>query len=279
MTTSQEDLEDRLRRVLHEQAHELQVPTAEWPGATRAVARRRPRGLPPLSGLAVGFASATALLVAVAALVLVGHHHSGTEAGTGVPTSARIVTTPSGPPDCNAAGINAEQLREGTCVDGPMTVVVVNKTSTLGLKSLDAKYVGVHVEKSLRDSTGAARATANGTFATFTITIKNKLDAPQRWQGSMAALFIATTSTGAGTSYSESVNAESGADRNSCLWKTGTAAHGGLQPGASVICDVVFDIPASVDPAARGGGLDIANFGEDVSNPSRQPIGIIRTYH
>jgi hypothetical protein len=41
----------------------------------------------------------------------------------------------------------------------------------------------------------------------------------------------------------------------------------------------VFAIPASADPAASGSGLDIANFGEDVSNPSRLPVGIIRTYH
>jgi Domain of unknown function (DUF4352) len=279
MTPSQENLEDRLRRVLHEQAQELQVHPAEWQEAPRAVADRRPRRLPPFGGLAVGFGSAIAILVAIGALVLVGHHNAGTKAGAGVPIGARTVTTPSGPPDCNAAGINAQQLREGTCVDGPMTVVVVNKTSTLHLKSLDANYAGFHTQNSLRDSTGVGTATANGKFAILTITIKNTLRAPQQWQPSMAALFIPTTSTGSGNSYSEDFNAESGADQNSCLWKTGSAAHGGLQPGASVTCDVVFDIPASADPAARGSGLDIANFGEDVSNPSRQPVGIIRTYH
>lgn len=265
MTISQENLEDRLRRVLHEQAQALQVHPAEWQGAARTVAHRRPRWSPPVGRLAVGFGSAIALLVVVGALVLVGHQNAGTKAGAGVPGGARTARTPSGPPDCNAAGINAQQLREGTCVAGAQTVVVVNKTSTLHLKSLDANYVGFH---------------RNGKFATLTITIKNKLHTPQRWQPTMAALFIPGASTGAGNgpNYLENLDADTG-DQNSCLQKTGTAANGGLQPGASVTCDVVFDIPASADPAVSGNGLYIANFGEDVSNPSRLPVGIIRTYH
>jgi hypothetical protein len=264
MTTSQENLEERLRRVLHEQARELQVHPAEWQGAPRVVDHSRPRGLRPFGGLAVAFGSAIALLVAIGALVLVGHHNAGTKAGAGVPSGTPTATTPSGPRDCNAAGINAQQLREGTCVAGAQTVVVVNKTSTLHLKSLDANYVGFH---------------RNGKFATLTITIKNKLHTPQQWQHTMAALFIPGTSAGARNSpnYLENLDAEIG-DQNSCLRKTGTAANGGLQPGASVTCDVVFDIPASAGPAASG-SLYIANFGEDVSNPSRLPVGIIRTYH
>jgi hypothetical protein len=265
MTTSQENLEDRLRRVLHEQAQALQVHPAEWQGAARSVAHRRRRFSPPVGRLAVGFGSAIALLIAVGALVLSGHHNAGTKAGAGATSGARAATDPSGPPDCNAAGINAQLLREGTCVAGAQTVIVVNKTSTLHLTSLDASYVGFH---------------RNGKFATLTITVKNKLHKPQQWQPIMAALFIPGTSAGAGNSpnYLENLDADTG-DQNSCLRKTGTAANGGLQSGASVRCDVVFDIPASADPAASGSGLYIANFGEDVSNPSRLPVGIIRTYH
>lgn len=279
MNTSSESLEERLRRVLYEQASELPVSPGEWRATARNLAPPPPRGLRPSGALAVGFGSAIALIVAVAALILVGHHHAASKGAAGAPSPGRSATRPSGPPDCVAAGIDAQQLREGTCVDGPMTVVVVNKTSTLHLTSLDATYVGSRTPKTLRDSNRGARATANGRFAVFTITITNKLRTPERWQGSMAALFTTTTHIGAGTSYGENINAESGADQNSCLWKTGSAADGGLQPGASMTCDVVFDLPAHVDPAARGGGLDIANFGEDVSNPSLEGIGIIRTYH
>ena len=265
MSASQQNLEDRLRRVLHEQAQALEVPPAEWQGPARVVAPRRPRWSPPFGGLVVGLGSAIAVLVVVGALVLVGHHNAGTKPGAGGHGGARTARIPSGPPDCNAAGINAQQLREGTCVAGAQTVIVVNKASTLHLASLDANYVGFH---------------RNGKFAALTITIRNKLHTPQRWQPTMAALFIPGTSTGAGHSpnYLENLNADTG-DQNSCLRKTGTAANGGLAPGASVTCDVVFDIPGSADTAASGSGLYIANFGEDVSNPSRLPVGLIRTYH
>jgi hypothetical protein len=145
-----------------------------------------------------------------------------------------------------------------------MTVVVVNKTSTLHLKSLDAHYAGFH---------------RHGRFAIATITITNKLGAPQQWQHTQAALLVPAAGAGTGIHpfFVESLRAET-RDQNSCLWKTGTSAHGGLQPGESVTCDVVVEIPAHAAPTSTGSGLYIANFGDDVSNPSR-PVGIIRTYH
>lgn len=265
MTTSQENFDDRLRRVLQEQAQALQVHPSEWQGEPRTVAHRRLRWSLPIGGLAVGLGGAVALLVAVGALVLVGNHHIRTKAAIGGRSPAHTATTPTGPPDCNAAGINDQQLREGTCVSGANTVVVVNKAGTLHLESLDAKLVALH---------------RNGTSAILTIAIKNKLRTPERWQHTMANLYVAGTDSGAGNSpfYGENLDAETG-DQNSCLWKTGTAAKGGLQPGASATCDLIFDIPAGADPAGRDSGLYIANFGEDVSNPSRLPTGIIRTYH
>lgn len=193
-------------------------------------------------------------------------------AGSGSNTTGAIATTtghtataPGGLPDCNAAGINAQQLREGTCVlGGASIVVVVNKTSTLRLKSLNARFVGVR---------------RNGTFATFTITVKNKLATPQLWRHTQAALFIPNSGAGAGNgpNYLESFDAEN-RDPNSCLWRVGTAGNGGLQRGASVTCDVIFEIPANTDPTASGIALGIANFGDDVSNAS-QPVGTIRMYH
>jgi hypothetical protein len=186
-----------------------------------------------------------------------------TTTGATSTTTRHTATTPSSLADCNAAGINLQQLREGTCLENAETVVVVNKTSTDHLKSLDASYRGLH---------------SHGKFAIATITIKNKLDQPQRWQHTQAALFIPGGSdVGTHPFYVEDVHAEI-ADQNSCLWKTGTAAHGGLQPGDSMTCDVVIQIPASADPAGNGSGLYIANFGDEVSNPL-QPVGIIRTYH
>ena len=231
--------------------------------------RTKMRVVPALAALAVTVG------VVVVVLSVGSHAHRGTSQSHGVPVvrpqrtttaataTANTATTSSGPPDCNAAGINAQLLREGTCFENAMTVVVANKASTLHLKSLDASYGGFH-----RD----------GKFGIATITIKNKLGRPQRWQHTQAALFIPGGSA-AGTHpfYVENIDAETG-DQNSCLWKTGTAANGGLQPGESVTCDVVIEIPANADPAGSGSGLYIANFGDDVSN-ALQPVGIIRTYH
>jgi hypothetical protein len=199
--------------------------------------------------------------VAVVAFTIGSHAHHVVSASGRVGGGATVL---SGRPDCNAAGINAQQLREGTCLENAETDVVVNKGSTLQLRSLDARYVGFHID---------------GKFGIATITIKNKLGTPQQWQHTQAALFI----PGAGSCaakhplYVESLHAETG-DQNSCRWKTGTAANGGLQPGESVTCNVVAEIPRGADPTTTGSGLHIANFGDDVSNPS-QPVGIIRTYH
>ena len=139
----------------------------------------------PFGGLAVGLGGAVALLVAVGALVLVGNHHTRTKAGIVGRSPAHTATTPNGPPDCNAAGINDQQMREGTCVSGANTVVVVNKAGTLHLQPLDAKLVALH---------------RSGTSAILTIVIQNKLRTPERWQHSMANLYVAGTDSGAGDS-------------------------------------------------------------------------------
>jgi hypothetical protein len=231
--------------------------------------RTKMRVVPALVALAVTVG------VVVIAFSVGSHAHRGTSQSHGVAVArpgrtttaatatANTATTSSGRPDCNAAGINAQLLREGTCLQNAMTVVVVNRSSTLHLKSLDANYGGFHRDRK---------------FAIATITIKNKLGQPQRWQHTQAALLIPGGSApGNHPFYVENLDAETG-DHNSCLWKTGTAANGGLQPGKSVTCDVVVEIPAGADPAETGSELYIANFGDDVSN-SLQPVGIIRTYH
>ncbi len=264
---------DRLEAQLYTAA---QAQTGSSPARRRTrwgALRTGARLVPLMAGLVVTIA------VAVVALTLGSNAHrvggqgqgvagAGAKSTTSAATSTATTnpaTASSGPPDCNAAGINDQQLRQGTCVSGANTVVVVNKTSTLHLKSLDANYVGFHRQ---------------GRFAIFTITIKDRLHTPQRWQHSMAALYIPGAYNAATNSsfYLEDLAAETGS-RQSCLRKTGTAANGGLQPGTSVTCDVIFNVPVSGDPVGNLSTLNIANFGEDVSNPSRLPVGIIRTFH
>jgi hypothetical protein len=185
-------------------------------------------------------------------------------------------STPGGPPDCNAAGFNDTQLKQGTCVSKGTTLVIVNKESVLHLKSLNATLKHVATQHSLSDGNGQS-ATATGKFEVFTITLKNKLDTPQQWADGQARLLIATSST-AGNTYTEDFTAENGPDQNSCTWKIGSISSG-IQPGESTTCDVIFDIPPNASLSTPGSTFDIENFGEaDTSNPTL-PVGIIRTYH
>jgi len=236
MTTSQQNLEDRLRRVLSEQAQALQVDRPEWQPAAVTVATRR-------TGRSHG-----SLLIAIGAIVLVGHHTAGINHHPAARHTPRTTTTP------NSLVPTTPSPPAG----------VVSNTSTLHLKSLDAKYAGLR-----RNRTGP-------TIVMLTIT--NKLRTPQQWLDTMDSLFIPGTNGGDGNSpyYGEDPTGDN-RDRNSCLWKTGAATHGGLQPGASVTCDVAFNIPASADPLSVGSTLLVANFHDDVSN-AKQAVGGIRTH-
>lgn len=182
---------------------------------------------------------------------------------------------PSGPPDCDAAGMNAVQLKEGTCVSSGQTLVIVNKGTPAHMKTLDATLVSTNTQNSLSDN--GQSATANGQFAILTITLTNKLDTPQQWHNGQAGLELATGHN-SGSSYSEDFQAENGPDQNSCLWKAGSISQG-IQPGESVTCDVIFDIPASASLTSTGTTLVIGNFGEnDYSHPT-MPVAVLRTYH
>ena len=110
MTAYREDLEDRLRRVLHEQAGSLQVRRVPWPnsavsdpqrtarrfgpvgdrslGEHRVRGRGAVRGL-PFGGLAVAFGAAVTVLVAVVAVLVVGHHTPASGSRGDVPVGAR----------------------------------------------------------------------------------------------------------------------------------------------------------------------------------------------
>ena len=95
MTTSQQNLEDRLRRVLSEQAQALQVDRPEWQPAAVTVATRRTGRSHGSPRLAVGLGVAITLLIAIGAIVLV------------VTTPLESITIPP-------LGIHRAQLRHPT---------------------------------------------------------------------------------------------------------------------------------------------------------------------
>lgn len=203
----------------------------------------------------------------------------GWTSGSSGSTATATATTPTvvkKPTDCNVLGINQVKLHEGACTSEGERLYVVNKGDTAHIKSMDVSLVGLRTQDSLSDGSGQS-ATPHGKFIIATITITNKLHTSQSWQNGQAGM---TVSTGAksGNTYDEDFNAENGPDQNSCEWKIG-AVSSNLQPGESITCDVVFDIPTNLSASARGSTVAVAGFGEtDLSHPA-QRIALLRTYH
>jgi hypothetical protein len=112
MTRSQQDLEDRLRRVLNEAADELAVGPATWDGP-RPRSRRRRFPLPALGSVVTAAGVAVAVVVAVVALSLRGPaatpSQSGptTEDGVTDRSVERAILSQKPPPRLTAASCRA----------------------------------------------------------------------------------------------------------------------------------------------------------------------------
>ena len=203
-----------------------------------------------------------------------GSAHKDKTTASGPPaTSGATTATTAGSTDCDALGINPTGMREGTCTHAGITWVIVDEDHTLKLKTIWARLVDVRTAKSLSSATAAT--TANGDFVIASVTITNKLQLPQMFDGAgtqQAGLILD------GAVLKEAVTAESQADPSSCQ-KLATS----IAPGQSETCDVIFDVPthAAADVGKHGSGdLYVVNFGADLAGGVLpQKIGQIRLYH
>jgi hypothetical protein len=221
------------------------------------------------------------ILPLVVAGVAAGCGGNGTHTTKTSPTTNSVASAPStstttttASTDCNALGINPTGMREGTCTHAGITWVIVDENHTMKLKALWARLVAVRTTKVLASTTAAT--TANGQFLVASVTITNKVPAPQTFDqaGTQQAGLILD-----GAVFKEAVGAESEADANSCLRLHGTP----IQPSASETCDLIFDVPthAAADLGKHGSGdLYLVNFGSDLAGSVLpQTIGQIRLYH
>jgi hypothetical protein len=195
---------------------------------------------------------------------------------TATPTS----TTPTTPPtpvvnpndNCEAKGIDAQRLRQGSCKTKGTAITVVNSDRSLGLKSLTLRINRISTSNSLSDGSGQS-AIAHGRFVTVNVTVGNRADSAQTFDGvgtQQTQLFLSKDT------FNEDFEAENGPDQNSCLWN---APDAGIQPEETQTCDVVFDVPSHlIGQIDTTGNLDVINFGDDLSSPTGT-IGVIRTYH
>lgn len=215
-------------------------------------------------------------LLVLAALLTPGCGGSGkpsaktTNSVPSTPTST--ATTGASSTDCNTLGINPTGMREGTCTHGGVTWVIVDENHTLKLSTLWAQLAGVRASKTLPN--GAAGSLPHGEFVIPSVTITNKVPSAQTFDQAntqQAGLILQ------GAVFKEDVAAER-ADQTSCLNQNAQP----MQPGKSVTCELVFDVPASAvaDLGKHGSGdLYMVNFGSDLSGSIfPQTIGQIRLY-
>jgi len=152
----------------------------------------------------------------------------------------------SAPPesDCDAKGINKEQLKTGTCEEEGQTFTVVNRSQTLRLEELNAEVVSrPEITKVLTSDIGTERA--NGTYFILTLRVTNKLDSPVQ---------VTTGSTGeqfALVDDDDRVYTEDFEASNQIVDQSFLSQGEDIQPGTSQTGKVVFDVPAKVANLSR----------------------------
>lgn len=198
--------------------------------------------------------------------------HTTTAATTATNASTPTSATTASAKDCNALGINPTGMREGTCTHAGITYVIVDRNHTVRLRTLSASVDSVSTVSAL---SGTEPSTAQTKFVIASLTVSNHLSLPQTIDksGTQQAGLILD-----GQIYKESVDVERASDPRSCVSQKGK-----FSSGASVTCEVVFEVPGgSVADLTRHGRADlqVVDFGADLAgNPPPQTVGEIRLYH
>lgn len=174
---------------------------------------------------------------------------------------------------CDRRGIDPEQGRTGTCLEGGYKLTVVNRGDLLELEGWTLELNGHSTAKTLGERPGKV-ARAAGMFVVFDLTATSKLDRPTNFDDNQDQLAL---SLGDRT-FRQSWEAANGPVADSCLAKEPAV----LQPGASKTCKIIFDVPSKVaahlTSPKEGGNL---NFFVDVVEAGYKEssrVGTIRLY-
>ena len=189
------------------------------------------------------------------------------------PTTSTASSAPSpAAGSCDAKGINIKVGKEGTCIANMgVRLTVVNRDSTLKLKTLKAKLVGARTADSL-SSEGETKA-ASGTFLVLTLSVTNRLSSPTQFDQDQDQVNLDINNK----VFTENFDAENGPDMQSFLWKQED-----IQPGATVTGEAVFDLPNKAlreytrNLRKYGNNIDVLDFGQTFDNATA--IGIIRLW-
>lgn len=171
--------------------------------------------------------------------------------------------------DCDEAGISAPPRREGTCETEGQKAVVVDQGSTLKLKELKVKLLGIDQAKTVASEYGDAKS-ASGTYVIFTLEVTNRTSAPVYFDSNQSQVFLYI----GGNVYTEDFDVE-----NYSLDDSFVDQFKQIQPKGSQVGTVAFDVPDSVLPGlTKSGNLDIVNFSEEEAGLNAGEVGTIRTY-
>jgi hypothetical protein len=181
------------------------------------------------------------------------------------PAPTATAAAPGGLPACASrvrTTAGAPVVKPGLCTADGITLSLAAAGQTVGLRTLAARATGARLSRSV--SSPVAARTAAGTFLVVTLAVTNRASSPAAFDG-LGATQTALQASGA--NFREAVEAETAADLGSCLAKSMTP----IQPGATVTCDVIFDVPPAVARHLRikGGGLLVLNFGDSIDTVTR----------
>jgi Domain of unknown function (DUF4352) len=145
------------------------------------------------------------------------------------------------------------------CTSDGVPLVFAHQGAPIHLKSLTAHLNGTSTATSLSDQ--VSTVTAQGEFVLISLTIANTTTSPQTFANpgtEPTALYIGKDQ------YSEDFDAENGPDQHSCV----ALDESPTQPGASLTCDVVYDVPTAAVKTAETDGykLFVVNYGDDLSS-------------
>ncbi len=156
---------------------------------------------------------------------------------------------------------------------------VATDNHAIHIPGMTVQFNGARTVTSLSDSSGVASAHANGVFLIISLRITNTSNTPQTVETPGTNSF-ALTPISSQAIYTESFQAENGADQQSFI----TQNNAPVQAGESQTGDVVFDVPPSAMTTMRHDGavLEWGGFGTDVSSvtgTASSPIGLMIIYH
>jgi hypothetical protein len=181
------------------------------------------------------------------------------------PPTAASTAPPGGLPTCASrvrTTAGAPVVKPGPCTAGGITLSLAAAGQTVVLGTLAARATRARLTQSV--SSPVAAKTATGTFLIVTLAVTNRQSTPAAFDGLGATQTALQASS---SNFREAVEAETAADLGSCLAKSMTP----IEPAATVMCDVIFDVPPAIARHLRikGGGLLILNFGDSIDTVTK----------